>query len=79
MCDVLLSFTEQAVFKGWSSFKDSLGSRRGSSGGREASSEYSATDDELGVERSGGSTPTSGVCWKCIAQLPPLHCHGHLA
>jgi hypothetical protein len=47
----------QAVFKGWSSFKENLGRRR--SFHAPPGSDYSATDDELGVERSGHSTPAS--------------------
>lgn len=49
----------QAVFKGWSSFKENLG-RRQDFNARAGSSDYSPTDDELGIERSSNSTPVSG-------------------
>lgn len=66
--DFIWACRMQAVFKGWSSFKENLGRRRSDFSARAESSDYSATDDELGVERSGGSTPASGehtqqLCW----------------
>ena len=46
----------QAVFKGWSSFKETLQRRR--SGEQCHSSDYSGTDEDFGM--SDNSTPRSG-------------------
>jgi hypothetical protein len=59
----------QAVFKGWSSFKENLGRRRDFN--MHSGSEYSATDDELGAERSGNSTPASRT--PCLTVPDILH------
>lgn len=60
------------VFKGWSSFKENLGRRRDFNA-RAGSSDYSATDDELGVERSGNSTPAGGKWLYLVSLLPVQH------
>lgn len=56
LCDVIRSVYLQAVFNGWSSFQNSLSSRRG----RRASSDAGGSSDDEDRHRSGTSTPNSG-------------------